>query len=107
MPIGAGSPMRATTREKRVSDRESGQAIVEYAILIGVVAVALIPVLTLFTVAVNRYFTNRTEDIHESEVKIAQAQDLFIQYMDARIAYLTCLVNLNPSQSSSACGASP
>lgn len=89
------------------SDRESGQAIVEYAILIGVVAVALIPILTAFTVAVNRYFEHRTADIQQAEVKISQAQDLFIQYMDARIAYLTCLVDLNPSQSSSACGAPP
>ena len=87
--------------------RESGQAIVEYAILIGVVAVALIPVLTVFTVAVNRYFTNRTEDLQEAEVKIAQAQDLFIQYMDERITYLQCLVDLKPSQPSSACGSPP
>lgn len=88
-------------------DRESGQAIVEYALLIGIVAIALIPVLTVFTVAVNRYFENRVEDIDEAEVKISQAQDLFIQYMDERIVYLTCLVDLKPSQPSSACGASP
>jgi Flp pilus assembly pilin Flp len=86
---------------------ESGQAIVEYAILIGVVAVALIPVLTAFTIAVNHYFESRTEDIQQSQVKISQAQDKFIQYMDARIAYLTCLADLNPNQPSSACGASP
>ncbi len=98
--------MRATTHAKHAHN-ESGQAIVEYAILVGVVAVALIPILTAFTVAVNRYFTNRTEDIQQSEVKIGQAQDLFIQYMDERIAYLTCLADLKPSQSSSACGASP
>ena len=90
-----------------MKNRESGQAIVEYAILIGVVAVALIPVLTVFTVAVNRYFTNRTQDIRDSEVKIAKAQDLFIQYMDARIVYLTCLADLKPNQPSSACGGSP
>lgn len=87
--------------------REEGQAIVEYAILIGVVAVALIPVLTAFTVAVNRYFTNRTADIQQSEVKIGQAQDLFIQYMDERIAYMQCLVDLPPGQKSSTCGAAP
>ena len=89
------------------SDSESGQAIVEYAILVGVVAVALIPVLTAFTIAVNRYFEHRTTDIQESEIKIAKAQDQFIQYMDERIAYLTCLVDLNPNQPSSACGAVP
>lgn len=90
-----------------VADHESGQAIVEYAILIGVVAVALIPVLTAFTIAVNRYFERQTENIRQSEVKIAQAQDLFIQYMDERIVYLTCLTNLKPSDPASACGASP
>lgn len=88
-------------------NHESGQAIVEYALLIGVVAVAMVPILTAFTIAVNRYFTNRTEDIRESEVKIAQAQDQFIQYMDSRIAYLTCLANLNPNQPASTCGAAP
>lgn len=86
---------------------ESGQAIVEYAILVGFVAVVLIPVLTTFTIAVNRYFENRVKDIHEAEVKQAQTQDLFIQYMDQRIAYLECLVNLNPNQPSSACGPTP
>lgn len=88
-------------------NRESGQAIVEYALLIGVIAVALIPVLTAFTIAANRYFENRTEDIHQAEVKIAQAQDQFIRYMDARIAYLTCLADLKPNDPSSACGAAP
>lgn len=107
MRAGAGSLARPTTLGKRVSDRESGQALVEYAILVGVVAVAMIPILTAFTLAVNHYFQQQTENIQESETKIAQAQDLFIQYMDARIVYLTCLADLKPSQPASACGASP
>lgn len=101
----------ASSREIKLwsvgSNRESGQAIVEYALLIGVVAVALIPILTAFTIAVNRYFENRTEDIQEAEVKIAQAQDQFIRYMDTRIAYLTCLADLKPNEPSSSCGGAP
>ena len=88
-------------------DNESGQGIVEYALLIGVIAVALIPVPTAFTVTVNRYFEKRTDEVEESNMKIAKAQDLFIQYMDERIAYMQCLVDLKPSQGSSACGSPP
>lgn len=81
--------------------------IVEYALLIGIVAIAMIPALTVLAVATNRYFQRQTANIQEAEIKSAQAQDAFVAFMDERIAYLICLVNLTPPQPASACGATP
>lgn len=81
--------------------------IVEYALLLSIIAVAMIPALTALAVVTNHYFNRQIANIQQAEVESAQAQDAFVAFMDERIAYLICLVDLAPPQPVSACGNPP
>jgi len=94
-------------RERVGDETERAVVVVEYALLLAIVAISLIPVLTALAVVTDRYFKRQIDNIEQAEVKSAQAQDAFNAFMDERIAYLVCLVNLAPPQPISLCGDTP
>jgi Flp pilus assembly pilin Flp len=104
-PRLGGSPVIAGLLAR--ARAEDGVVIVEYALLIGIMAVTMIPALTVLAVATNRYFQRQAANITQAEVETAQAQDEFIAFMDERIAYLRCLVSLVPPQPVTLCGDTP